>query len=153
MIPTPRVDPGIGLSLIDTAVLSNQFRRPDVEITPCFSRLSSQPALRKLAPVTEHHDARSFEQGVMVDVGPGAGALVIYTNDDLRGEEIEISPKGDDANRTHTDVLRRKVADGYVNAAVFGSLAEGEYWLWHSLLREPAEVHIAGGEVTELDWR
>jgi len=103
--------------------------------------------------MTEHHDEGSFEQGVMVDVGPGAGALVVYTTDDLRGEEIEISPRADDLNRTHTDVLRRKVAEGFVNAAVFGSLAEGEYRLWHRSLREPAEVRIAGSEVTELDWR
>jgi len=103
--------------------------------------------------VTEHGDERNFEQGVMVDVGPGTGALVIYTSDDLHGEEIEISRRGDDANRTHTDVLRRKIAAGHVNAAVFGSLAEGEYRLWHRTLREPAEVHITASEVTELDWR
>lgn len=109
--------------------------------------------MRKLALVTEHHEERGFEQGVMVDVGPGAGALVIYTKDELQGEEIEISPKGDDANRTHTDVLRRKVAEGYVNAAVFGSLSEGDYQLWHRTLREPVEVRIAGSQVTELDWR
>lgn len=103
--------------------------------------------------MTEHRDQDSFEQGVMVDVGPGAGALVIYANDDLRGEEIEISPRGDDTNRTHTDVLRRKVAAGHVHAAVFGSLPEGEYRLWHRSLREPAEVRIVSSEVTELDWR
>ena len=118
-----------------------------------FNRLSLEPALRKLAPVTEHYGEGSFEQGVMVDVGPGAGALVIYTNDDLRGEEIEISPKGDDANRTHTDVLRRKVVAGHVNAAVFGTLPEGRHRLWHRTLRQPAEVRIVSGEVTELDWR
>jgi hypothetical protein len=100
-----------------------------------------------------HDDTGSFEQGVMVDVGAGAGALVIYTSDELHGEEIEISPRGDDLNRTHTDVLRRKVAGGYVSAAVFGSLAEGEYRLWHRTLREPAEVRIISSEVTELDWR
>jgi len=89
----------------------------------------------------------------MVDVGPGTGALVIYTNDDLRDEEIEISRKGDDANRAHTDVLRRRTAAGYLNAAVFGSLGEGEYLVWHKTLDEPAEVRIAASEVTELDWR
>jgi hypothetical protein len=103
--------------------------------------------------VTEHHQERSFEQGVMVDVGPGAGALVIYTNDDLLGEEIEISPMGDDANRTHTEVLLRTIAVGPLNAAVFGSLPEGGYQLWHRTLSEPAEVRIVSGEVTELDWR
>ena len=89
----------------------------------------------------------------MVDVGPGAGALVIYAPDELRGQEIEISPKSQDSNRTHTDVLPRRIASGYVNAAVFGSLPEGEYRLWHPSLSEPVDVVIAGNQVKELDWR
>ena len=89
----------------------------------------------------------------MLDIGPGAGALVIYTNDDLRGDEIEISPFGQDSKRVHTDVLRRTVGAGIVNAAVFGSLGEGEYRVWHRTLDEPVAVGIRGGEVTELDWR
>jgi hypothetical protein len=103
--------------------------------------------------VGEHRDPRDFEQGVMVDVGPGFGALVIYTPDGLRGEEIEISPLEDDSRRVHTDVLRRKTAGGFACAAVFGSLAEGEYRLWHTTLSELYEVRVAGGQVTELDWR
>lgn len=89
----------------------------------------------------------------MVDVGPGAGALVIYTRDELRGQEIEISPLGSDSTRAHTDVLRRTTAAGHVYAAVFGSLAEGEYRLWHHSLPGPQKVHVAGNQVTELDWR
>ena len=89
----------------------------------------------------------------MVDVGPGFGALVIYTRADLRGHEIEISPSGRDNERVHTDVLRRRTAHGFSWAAVFGSLAEGEYRLWHETLAQPTDVHIAGGRVTELDWR
>jgi len=89
----------------------------------------------------------------MVDVGPGAGALVIYASDELRGQEIEISPAGNDAERVHTDVLRRRVGSSYVCAAVFGSLSEGEYRLWHESLPDPRDVRIVGGQVTELDWR
>jgi hypothetical protein len=103
--------------------------------------------------VTEHHDESAFEQGVMVDVGAGAGALIIYTRDELRGQEIEIGARGGGSKRVHTDVLRRKVAGGYVNAAVFGSLPEGGYRLFHKALSEPTDVRIVGGEVTELDWR
>jgi len=103
--------------------------------------------------MTEHHREADFERGVMIDVGPGAGALVIYTRDELRGQEIEISPKGSDSSRVHTDVLRRKTAAGYVCAAVFGSLAEGEYQLWHDTLTGPAPVRVVGGQVTEIDWR
>jgi hypothetical protein len=89
----------------------------------------------------------------MVDVGPGAGALVIYTPDSFRGQEIEISLAGKDDQRVHTDVLRRQVGGRYVCAAVFGSLTEGEYRLWHKSLSSPLDVQIAGGQVTELDWR
>lgn len=101
----------------------------------------------------EHHDEGQFEQGVMVDVGPGSGALVIYTADGLRGQEIEISPAGKESQRTHTDVLRRKTAGGFVCAAVFGSLAEGDYLLWHGNRAELVAVTITEGQVTELDWR
>ena len=89
----------------------------------------------------------------MVDVGPGAGALIIFTRDELRGHEIEISPEGHDSERTHTDVLRRKTAGGYVCAAVFGSLPECDYRLWHESVTGPQAVRIVGGQVVELDWR
>jgi len=101
----------------------------------------------------ERRRDEDFEQGVMVDVGPGAGALVIYTPDELGGQEIEISPVGSDGSRSHTDVLRRTTAAGHVYAAVFGSLEEGEYRLWHHSLPGPQKVRVAGNQVTELDWR
>jgi hypothetical protein len=102
--------------------------------------------------MSEHRES-DFEAGVMVDVGEGAGALVIYTVEALRGEEIEISPTGDDDRRVHTDVLRRKTAAGYVYAAVFGSLAAGAYRLWHPSRPNGTEVHITSGLVLEVDWR
>jgi hypothetical protein len=101
----------------------------------------------------EHHREGDFERGVMVDVGPGTGALVIYTGDELRGQEIEISPVGSDSQRVHTDVLRRQTAGGYVYAAVFGSLAEAGYKLWHDSRTGPETVSVVGGLVTEADWR
>ena len=101
----------------------------------------------------EHHREAEFEQGVMVDVGPGVGALVIYAGDGMRGQEIEISPAGHDSQRVHTDVLRRRSARGFMYAAVFGSLAEGVYRLWHESQPGPVTVEIEGGQVTELDWR
>lgn len=101
----------------------------------------------------EHHREGDFEHGVMVEVGPGVGALVVYAGDEMRGQEIEISPTGHDSQRVHTDVLRRKVGGGYVCAAVFGSLAEGWYQLWHESRPGPVTVSILGGQVTELDWR
>jgi hypothetical protein len=101
----------------------------------------------------EHRDEGDFEQGVMVDVGPGTGAVVIYTDDALHGQEIEISPPGSDSQRVHTDVLRRRTAGGYVCAAVFGSLSEADYKLWHQSRPGPEMVRVVGGQVTEVDWR
>jgi hypothetical protein len=101
----------------------------------------------------EHHHEGDLEQGVMVDVGPGVGALVIYSGEELRGQEIEISPASSDTKRAHTDVLRRKTSGGSVFAAVFGSLDEGSYRLWHPSRPGSVPVEIVGGEVTELDWR
>jgi hypothetical protein len=49
--------------------------------------------------------------------------------------------------------LRRRIATGQVWAAVFGSLAEGDYRLWHKDLTAPREVRIVSEQVTELDWR
>jgi hypothetical protein len=109
--------------------------------------------LADTALTDEQRRDEDFEQGVMVDVGLGAGALVIYTPEELRGQEIEISPVGSDSARTHTDVLRRRTAAGYVDAAVFGSLPEGEYRLWHDSLASPLNVSVVGDQVTELDWR
>jgi hypothetical protein len=103
--------------------------------------------------MAEHHHSGALEQGVIVDVGPGVGALVIYTREELKGQEIEISPQGDDMNRVHTDVLRRRTVSGPLYAAVFGSLPEGEYCLWHKTVTSPTEVRIVGGEVAEVDWR
>lgn len=89
----------------------------------------------------------------MVDVGPGVGALVVYAREDFEGHEIEISPKGDDTNRVHTDFLRRSTAAGQLCAAVFGSLPEGDYCLWHKAVTPPTDVRIVGGEIVEIDWR
>jgi hypothetical protein len=89
----------------------------------------------------------------MVDVGPGMGALVIHTDDALRGQEIEISLVGHDSQRVHTDVLRRRTAGGFSCAAVFGSLAEADYNLWHRSRPGPEMVRVLGGQVVEVDWR
>jgi len=78
-----------------------------------LAQLSSiMPAKLESALPSESHREQDFERGVMVDVRLGAGALVIYTGDEMHGQEIEISPADQDAERAHTDVLRRKTAAG-----------------------------------------
>jgi hypothetical protein len=103
--------------------------------------------------MTEHDHEGEFEQGVMVDVGHGRGALVIYAPDELRGQEIEISPVGLNSQRVHASVLRRRMTNGQVSAVVFGSVPPGDYRLWHASHPETVTVTIEEGRVTELDWR
>lgn len=103
--------------------------------------------------VHESHDKEALHGFIMVDIGEDAGALVIYAPRDLRGTEIEISPAGNDASRQHVDILERKINERSVCAAVFPSLAPGDYSIWRpgGLVSEP--VTIAAESVAEVDWR
>jgi len=64
---------------------------------------------------------------VVLDIGPHAGALVLYAGDGLAGAEIEIRPGGARWTGVHTAVRERHVAGGVLHAAVFASLPEGTY--------------------------
>ena len=63
----------------------------------------------------------------ILDIGPHAGALVVYADRELVGEEIEIRPHGASWQGTHTEVRERRVAGGVVHAGLFSSLAPGCY--------------------------
>jgi hypothetical protein len=64
---------------------------------------------------------------VVLDIGPHAGALVLYTQEDLAGAEIEIRPGAGTWSGTHTAVRERNLGDRVVYAGVFASLAPGRY--------------------------
>jgi hypothetical protein len=91
-----------------------------------------------------HHD-------IVLDIGNDVGSLIVYTRENLRGLQIDVSLKGDPtAKRVHTDVLERRIAGRPVFAAVFASLPEGDYITWS----DPTyELTIVGGHIAELDWR
>ncbi len=88
---------------------------------------------------------------IVLDIGDGVGALIIYTNEKMRGYQIDVSLKGSEtAKRVHTDVLERSIAGHQVFAAVFAELPEGEYVTWS----DPAETFsIESGGIAELNWR
>jgi hypothetical protein len=90
---------------------------------------------------------------VVLDIGGDVGALVLYTTDAYRGREIEVSPLGDDARRTHTGVLERQVAGRALLAAVFPGLPAGEWRIWGDDPALPCRVRVDGGAVAEVDWR
>jgi hypothetical protein len=90
---------------------------------------------------------------VVLDIGDGVGALVLYTPSTYRGREIEVSPVGDDARRTHTGVLERSVGGRTFCAAVYPALAAGRWRIWGDDPALPSLAVVEAGGVAEVDWR
>ncbi len=90
---------------------------------------------------------------VVLDLGPGVGALVLHAPPELDGREIEISPAGGaPQRRTHSQVRARKVGSGTQYAAVYPQLAAGDYTIWADDRTAVAAVTITGGQVTTAWW-
>jgi hypothetical protein len=90
---------------------------------------------------------------VVMELGAGIGALVLYTPADLDGTEIEISRDDDPgAGRTHSQVRRRHVATMTKYAAVYQSLPAGRYTIWRDEHTPAAAATITGGQVTSCRW-
>ena len=99
------------------------------------------------------HSTHSRPEHVMLDLGPGVGALVLHTGADLHGAEIEISPTGRDDERSHKQVHERPVAGHSLYGAVFDSLPAGEYTLWLDDRPLRRNVAVAGAAVTHLSLK
>jgi len=94
------------------------------------------------APVPFRHD------NVVLDIGSGAGALVLRSGPELANQEIEIVSAA--GQRTHVWVLARRVGSGAVmHAAVFTGLAPGVYQVPTS--RGWRRVGVEADTVTEVD--
>src|ERR1700676_4623836 len=100
----------------------------------------------------ENYAARPHPEYVVLDIGDDLGALIVYTDAALHGTEIEISPDGQDDDRSHKDVLERAIGERPAFTAVFDRLPAGEYTLWSAGLLRARGVQVAGGAVAELDW-
>ena len=106
------------------------------------------------AGVHHHHTLDPSGQGtVVLNIGAGIGALVVYTPGSLHGHEIEVSPVGDATARTHAAVRARYVRDGVLFSVVIDNLAEGRYIVWRDPVTPLAEVDVRSGAVAEYDWR
>jgi hypothetical protein len=100
--------------------------------------------------MAETYSERVHTENAVLDIGEDIGALVIYTRQEMLGKEIEVSPKGNDAQKVHTAVLERKINGRILFAALFLELPEGDYF---TLTTPSSEITIIGGQVTELDWQ
>ena len=101
---------------------------------------------------THHTMAPSGQGTVVLNIGAGIGALVIYTPGRLHGHEIEVSPVEDATRRTHAAVRARYVRDGVLFSVVIDDLAEGRYVIWRDPVTPMAEVDVRSGAVTEFEW-
>ena len=96
------------------------------------------------------HSTDARPEHVMLDLGPGVGALVLHTGAELHGAEIEISPAGHDGERSHKQVHERPVAGRPLYAAVFDRLSAGDYTLWLDDRPLRRNVAVAGEAVTDI---
>ena len=103
--------------------------------------------------MTEPATGPSGPGTVVLELGAGIGALILYTPADLDGAEISISREDDPgARRTHSQVRQRHMATATTYAAVYPSLAAGRYTIWRSEHSPAVTASITGGEVTSCHW-
>jgi len=103
--------------------------------------------------MAEVHDMSTRTEQVVLDIGGDIGALILYTNPQANGAEIEISPRGEHGHRSHNQVHERRFNGVVRYAAVYPDLHAGEYDLWQDGPTPADRVTIIGGQVAELDWR
>ncbi|HEX7733790.1 MAG TPA: hypothetical protein VF458_02970 [Ktedonobacteraceae bacterium] len=101
----------------------------------------------------ETQNRRVHTEYAVVDIGKEIGALIIYCQPQMRGRQIEVSLRGREWQRTHTDVLERQANQRPVFAALFLALVEGDYVIWGNSPDPIGEVTICGGQVAEINWR
>jgi hypothetical protein len=89
------------------------------------------------------------DDALVLDIGEGVGALVLYTSESLLGAEIEVSPDVDGAPRTHTIIRRRRVNGRDLFAGVYPGLPEGTWRIYGLDDRPVGTVVIDGGRVAE----
>ena len=102
--------------------------------------------------MSDHRYGPTTAGTVLLDLGAGTGALVLYTPPNLLGAEIEISPGTPGAVRTHAAVRARPAPGGTRYAAVYEGLAAGGYTIWRDHDTPAGQVTITGGQVTSYHW-
>jgi hypothetical protein len=91
----------------------------------------------------------SYSGTVVLELGPGAGALVLRVPAELDGAEIDITAQdGNGPFRTHSMVRPRHLPGGTIHAAVYPDLPPGRYTVWTSDGAAATTVTITGGSVT-----
>src|SRR5712691_9053579 len=91
---------------------------------------------------------------VLLEIGAGAGALIIYAPAAMAGQEIHISPgRPLAAPRTHALVRERQAGPGGCHAAVYPTLPAGDYTIWRDAATPAGTVAVREGAIARYDWR
>ena len=104
--------------------------------------------------MTGHVAGPSGPGTVVMELGAGVGALILYTPACLDGEEIEISRDGaglSGSGRTHSRVRPRHLPGQTRYAAVYPGLPAGRYTVWQGHTPATA-VTVTGGQVSSCHW-
>ncbi len=89
---------------------------------------------------------------VIMELGAGTGALILYTPADMDGEEIEISCDEPGSRRAHSQVRPRHLPGETRYAAVYPGLPAGRYTLWRDGPSPAVTVTVTGGQVSTCHW-
>jgi hypothetical protein len=100
----------------------------------------------------EIYSARKHPEFVVLELDQRVGALILHTGPEMHGIEVEISPEGDEARRSHKEVLERSINGRPAFTAVFDGIADGLYTLWVDGVPRAREVAVRGGRIETLDW-
>jgi len=103
--------------------------------------------------MSESVPAPSASGSVVLDLGPGIGALVLHAPPELNGRELDIcAPETPALAITHSRVRCRHTARGVQHAAVYPNLRPGDYLV--RLDREGIQVPVTVVEarVTIAYW-
>ena len=88
---------------------------------------------------------------VMLELGPGVGALMLVTPERMNGDEIEISRTDvADTRRTHAQVRERRAGGRVSWAALYPDLAAGTYTIWRDEATAAGTVTVTGGAVASF---
>lgn len=99
----------------------------------------------------ETYVERVHTEPAVLDIGGDIGALIIYTSEELRGKEIQVSLKGTRATKlVHTAIWERRFNGRTVFSGIYPALPKGDYIIWTHPSRE---ITIVGGSVAEVDLR
>jgi hypothetical protein len=114
---------------------------------------SAGPEPARLVASHRHTYAdRPHPEYVVLDIGGECGALILHTDPEMHGVEVEISRSGEARTGAHKQVLERKIGGRAAYTLLYDGLAEGRYTLWDGD-RPMADVEVTGGEIAELDRR